>query len=717
MKRPFLKVRRESFLCPSVIPALAVWMIGLATFVPARTASAHGTIPPSLKELPRPDVPGLLTGRDRVIRSERYAIALGKALFWDIQVGSDGIACASCHHHAGADQRTANQVSPGHAESGRPTALSFETTGSGSAGGPNYALQANDFPLHRLADPSDMFSTVLFTTDDVIGSSGAFGGDFQASPEGSATDDCLRSPDPVFHSEGLGTRQVTSRNAPSVINATYSYRLFWDGRANNVFNGVNSSGARDGAAGVWTWQRRQLNVEPIALTNSALASQAVTPPVNTEEMSCAGRTLADVGRKLLQRRPLQFQTVHAEDSVLRRYRDRSGQGLKLTYEKLVHKAFHRRFWSAPESEAATGTFGQPASGGSPYSQAEANFALFFGLAIQAYEATLVSDDAPFDSERIGSGPPTALTAAQVRGLNTFVDFHCANCHSSATLGGGTRAAIDVDRRPIRTDTGAATLGLTDVGFINTGVVPGDHDSGVGGVDGLGIPLSLTAQYLDLLESNTPPTDPLSVRSCLMTAPFAVAAFGQPAFPPADLVADPAGDLGCSSSALAQVPSPSVVAQERALPAHGRLPDGTVGAFKVPSLRNVELTGPYMHNGGMATLEEVVELYDRGGNFQSQGKDAEFLFSLGLSAQTKADLVEFLRSLTDERVRWERAPFDHPSLPLPVGHATASGALVESTTPGFAGLAETQWIELPAVGASGRSVDIGPLKSFSEQLQP
>ena len=38
-----------------------------------------------------------------------------------------------------------------------------------------------------------------------------------------------------------------------------------------------------------------------------------------------------------------------------------------------------------------------------------------------------------------------------------------------------------------------------------------------------------------------------------------------------------------------------------------------GAFKVPSLRNIELTGPYMHNGGMSTLEQVAAFFNRGGD--------------------------------------------------------------------------------------------------------
>jgi cytochrome c peroxidase len=61
-----------------------------------------------------------------------------------------------------------------------------------------------------------------------------------------------------------------------------------------------------------------------------------------------------------------------------------------------------------------------------------------------------------------------------------------------------------------------------------------------------------------------------------------------------------------------------------------------GAFRIPSLRGVGKTEPYMHNGDIATLEEVVEFYDRGGD---KGK----LKKLGLTAVEKKQLVEFLRN--------------------------------------------------------------------------
>lgn len=67
-------------------------------------------------------------------------------------------------------------------------------------------------------------------------------------------------------------------------------------------------------------------------------------------------------------------------------------------------------------------------------------------------------------------------------------------------------------------------------------------------------------------------------------------------------------------------------------------------FKVPSLRNAELTGPYMHDGSMQTLREVVEHYVSGGT--SHPQKSEEIRPLMLSEREKQDLVNFLRSLTD-----------------------------------------------------------------------
>lgn len=71
------------------------------------------------------------------------------------------------------------------------------------------------------------------------------------------------------------------------------------------------------------------------------------------------------------------------------------------------------------------------------------------------------------------------------------------------------------------------------------------------------------------------------------------------------------------------------------------------AFKTPSLRNVELTYPYMHDGSLSTLEDVVAFYDKGG-IKHDGE--KVLEPLGLSEKEKADLVAFLKTLTSEEDR-------------------------------------------------------------------
>jgi cytochrome c peroxidase len=70
-----------------------------------------------------------------------------------------------------------------------------------------------------------------------------------------------------------------------------------------------------------------------------------------------------------------------------------------------------------------------------------------------------------------------------------------------------------------------------------------------------------------------------------------------------------------------------------------------GKFKVPSLRNIAVTAPYMHDGSLETLEDVIEHYAKGG--QGHPNTDPTIHPLELTAQEKADLVAFLRSLTDE----------------------------------------------------------------------
>jgi cytochrome c peroxidase len=254
--------------------------------------------------------------------------------------------------------------------------------------------------------------------------------------------------------------------------------------------------------------------------------------------------------------------------------------------------------------------GEPSRSGE-FNQMAYNFGLFFGIAVQAYESTLVSDDTPVD--RFLAGDTTALSGLEQQGLNEFRNggSQCTRCHMGPEL-----SAAGV--------TSATTGNPADpraVGFFRTAVSAIEDDPGAAGVD----------------------------------------AFGAPIFPGA-----PGG--------------------------RGN------GAFKASALRNVELTGPYFHTGGAATLEQVLEFYARNGDVPAGGNLSNGFGNINLNQQDRARLVDFLKALTDDRVKFERAPFDHPSLCVPVGYQGTANAELFAL--------------VPAVGNTGNAV---PLQTFAEQL--
>ncbi|QRF90591.1 di-heme enzyme [Alcaligenes faecalis] len=83
----------------------------------------------------------------------------------------------------------------------------------------------------------------------------------------------------------------------------------------------------------------------------------------------------------------------------------------------------------------------------------------------------------------------------------------------------------------------------------------------------------------------------------------------------------------------------------------------MGAFRAPSLRNVEVTGPYMHDGSVATLAEVIEQYSQGGRLIDKGPykgdgrlnpyKSGLISKIDFSEQEKEDLLNFLKTLTDQ----------------------------------------------------------------------
>src|SRR5262245_8036730 len=287
----------------------------------------------SLKGVAVPQPAGL----GRYVVDTQALVVLGKALFWDVQVGSDGrTACATCHFHAGADHRVTNQIA------GPPT--------STAAVRPNTSLTIGDFPFHAFENPNDNSSSATRDRRDVVGSAVVVNRTFVDIADGAAvelgTDNGGAS---LFSLGGLKVRQVTSRNAPSVINAVFNLRNFWDGRANDVFNTATPFGPVDTRAHVLVATGTTLSPEVVRLDGSSLASQAVGPPLNALEMSFDGRAWMDLGRKMLTLAPLARQTVAADDGVLGAFANQAGTGLRpdVSYGAMIRASFQPAYWSSP----------------------------------------------------------------------------------------------------------------------------------------------------------------------------------------------------------------------------------------------------------------------------------------------------------------------------------------------------------------------------------
>nr|WP_233154038.1 cytochrome c peroxidase [Scytonema sp. HK-05] len=681
------------------------------------SAQVNGPLPLSQIEVPKPKNLG------DFVKDEKAAIALGKSLFWDMQLGSDGIqSCASCHFHAGVDNRSKNQISPGLLDT------AFTTGGS-----PNYQLTAADYPFHKLADPNNISSTVVSDSNDVTGSQGVFRSEFVDVNPGSDKDKVTPLKDDVFNVKGTNVRRVTPRNSPSVINAVFNFRNFWDGLAQNTFNGVNPLGLRDPNAFVLkaTTQRRLEDVQ-VSLNNSSLASQAVGPPLNafetafentsiispfrveeseandtvsvtnaqgqavennpdsqasqnsqstTDSTDSSGQQLSPssptplkrfgrkLGKKLLALQPLAKQIVAYDDSVLgplsRSSANSPRQGLRKSYEALIRDAFKPEWWRSNVVIRVDPKTGERTFLRKPkrrlstieYTQMEYNFSLFFGLAVQAYESTLVSDDTPFD--QFLAKKPNALTDQQQQGWTIFQNSGCIGCHAGSELTAASVSTVTQRGRISRAPVQAGGL-AEDTGFFSIGVRPSSEDPGLGGLD-----------RNDKDESGNPLGNPLSEVRLAQQGKFK------------DLLGEDPPTLNPPLS-----PSETVVAD---------------GAFKAPGLRNVELTAPYFHNGGQATLEQVVDFYSRGGDFGG-------LRVLNLEPKDKQALVAFLKGLTDERVRYQKAPFDHPELFVPNGHPGDQNSVTidpnvktnDDTTQATDAL-----LKIPAVGRNGGN----PLPNF------
>lgn len=670
--------------------AVAV-ILGLAVLSPV-AAQAPSTIRP-IRPLMPGDLPPAPSDQalNAIVQDKTVLLALGKALFWDVQVGGpNGLACASCHYHAGVDTRTVNQTSPGlkvlptpdkqfgAASPTPPYRLMGRSTVAGPpavAAGPNVQLVPDDFPFRKLTDVHNRESAVLYDSNDVVSSNGAFQGgpvaDEEADPVGQRAR-CSSTPSDIFfinrHGTPLNTRKVERRNTSPSVNTAFNYRNLWDGRAGNVFNGIDPFGfsaAADPAARVWVSDGASVKPMLLQLENMSAASQAVGPVLNSFEMTCERKVFADIGRRLMQQRALSGQAVAPDDSVFSStpgiaIMPASAGGIGANYRQLIRAAFQPAFWQDNHFytvDRASGSISQGGGASGGHQIDELNFSMFFGIAVDAYERSLVSDKSLFDTA------PQSLTDEARAGRAIFEGKgKCAGCHDGPLFSRAMTYQGDAGFRPLdRASLDGQAPALHDTGFYNIGVRPSYEDIGIGGVDPRGKPFSFTRQFVLAPERPELRTDRFTVDACQFQVPFSGAGGG------------------CLTSAA------SAQSQRVAVD----------GAFKVPTLRNVALTAPYFHNGGQKSLAEVLAFYNRGGDRRAVyggdttgtgplgrpvmadarvtsapamgGSNAAAIAPLGLTDREQAQVVAFLKALTDPRVACHTAPFDHPALAIPNGH--------------------------------------------------
>lgn len=716
---------------------------GISPIVTPDDAQTHGL--ESLKTVVANEGVPLPNNLNPFVKDMDAARQLGKALFHEMAAGSDGVqACVTCHFSAGADPRSKNQLSPGllRVKSERQgdiegffNAAPDPDTGF-EVGGSNYQLQREDFPFvtdigngDNLIETNGSVEPVAGNSNDVASSQGVFFTQFDGIIEGGLTDLGTSIEDDVFEVGEVTTRRVEPRNTPTTINAVFNFTNFWDGRANNRFNGENPFGKQDKVARIFKAAgKKKIVAEPLNLKNASLASQAVGPPLSHFEMSFGNgvdnfRMFPQIGRKLISRRPLSTQAVDANDSLLGSLRDGSGIGLVGTYEDLIKQAFDGRYWdsskfvkmSSPSMNPGSGNqFGinngvveiVDEAGPDAFSLMESNFAFFWGISIMLYEATLVSDESPFDNWMRGVQDP-GFGEAELAGLNVFVDKgKCINCHGGPELtNASVRNAQDGNNVIEPMLMGDRRPAVYDNGFYNIGVTPTVDDLGRGAADPFGAPLAYSRQFVfDALgiqdiefpiegapipnlicDPNDSNLDGDSSTCDNGILGFEDEDFGLGFFP---VCRDLDGDDQCGVD--------DELLLERV---------AVDGAFKTPGLRNIAETPPYFHNGGSASLLEVVQFYNRGGNFcRSNGDDLDpDITSLGLSPQEERDLVAFMVSLTDPRVVSRAAPFDGPEYRIPDGHPGDETIVADSGN----GQATDDLVIVPAVGASGGA----PLPTF------
>lgn len=267
---------------------------------------------------------------------------LGKILFWDEQLSGDGtVACGTCH---------------------RPDAGGSDPRSSTAAA--------------ALPGPDDL----LGTPDDIHGSPGVVRCDAQGTPIGV-------------------TPQVTTRKAPTYLDAMFNPRLFWDGRAECAKAECPTFSAFEDPDNPGTF--------PIQ-SGAALEIQALGPPLSPVEMACEQASWTAIHAKLATATPLAL--AKSVPQAMAEHISSHGS----SYPELFKAAFGAAQTSGAEDEINTRRI---------------------AFAIATHERRLRSDRTPWD--RWNAGETDAMTPAQQRGFQIFLKKgRCEGCHRAPTFADG-----------------------------------------------------------------------------------------------------------------------------------------------------------------------------------------------------------------------------------------------------------------------------------------
>ena len=479
------------------------------------------------KLLKRPDLA-------EFIADVEAAEVLGKAFVWDMQAGSDfqrtadgkyiGTACATCHYSAGADARTRGVM--------RIPTVVWDKYDLAPKHPLEFGEKQREYDVRleatKLLQPSLFPKGTPFSL--IVGSHGVAPNRFEklngrptpgTGPWNSEefTERRVNSGKEqweMFVSGSFRSRQITHRNSPSIVNSGFSNRLFHDGRAESTFNGFSIFGdadprevihrrrdfaKRDASGNVILKSDGSPEMDhdiihvPVAITNAALASQAVGPIVNDVEMSYSGREFPNVARKLLDAEILDFQDIDTTDSLFapfdaRIVREQLGCGVEkdklkrfvgadrnsMTYRELIQRAFRKEWWDSDKKVELILLKSSEKDGNPEGELMEANFSLFWGLSILLYEASLVSNQSPFDDMMQGSNTlvekkwednkqrlgaihldrfpretqPEHKTGTAVfqHGFRVFMNQGCIECHSGPLLSEIYDRKMEIEKSPI-----------------------------------------------------------------------------------------------------------------------------------------------------------------------------------------------------------------------------------------------------------------------------